>query len=268
MSVGARHSCDKQQQLTTTWPITMDMIKAITDCDRHNQCHHCEAPKRSRNKPLKCNKEGHGDQPQSHKAALPTNATRVLWGRHEYHSNTHPATTIIVTGASIAVTQAQRTQEGDTLHGKPQADRANSCPRSPTMNAGSITKQQKRTWKQNKKNTRHSRYGTYAMHHTRRSLDKPRTELPGRASDTVPSDDRTSASDNNKTYHFVGNPKITRMLIVWCSGLAIAPSSRVQSAKNISDGFSRWGCLDSKLDAQILLRCLLTSSSKISVWFQ
>jgi hypothetical protein len=31
-------------------------------------------------------------------------------GHREYHNNTHPATTIIVTGASIATTQAQRTQ--------------------------------------------------------------------------------------------------------------------------------------------------------------
>jgi hypothetical protein len=60
-------------------------------------------------------------------------------------------TTIIVTGASIATTQGQRTQEGDTLRRKPQADRANSFPRSPAMNMGSTTKQQKRTCKQNKK---------------------------------------------------------------------------------------------------------------------
>ncbi len=36
MSVGARRSCNKQQQLTTTWPIAMDVIKAITDCNRQS----------------------------------------------------------------------------------------------------------------------------------------------------------------------------------------------------------------------------------------
>jgi hypothetical protein len=55
----------------------MDAIKAITDRDGRDQHHHCEAPKRSRDEPLNRNKEGHGNQPQSHKAALPTNATRA-----------------------------------------------------------------------------------------------------------------------------------------------------------------------------------------------
>jgi hypothetical protein len=118
-----------------------------------------------------------------------------------------------------------------------------------------------------KEKQKQSRCDTYTMHHVRWLLDKPQTNLPGRASDTVPSDDNTSTSNDNKNYHFVSYPKIKRMLIAWCSGLATATSSWVQSAKNILDGFSWWGCLDSNLDVQILLRCLLTSSSKISVWF-
>jgi hypothetical protein len=56
----------------------MDMIKAITDHDRCNQRHHCEALKHSRDKPLNRDKEGHDNQPQNCKAALPTNATRAL----------------------------------------------------------------------------------------------------------------------------------------------------------------------------------------------
>jgi hypothetical protein len=56
----------------------MDAIKAITNGDGGNQHHHCEGPKRSQDEPLKRNEEGHGDQPQSCKAALPTNATRAL----------------------------------------------------------------------------------------------------------------------------------------------------------------------------------------------
>jgi hypothetical protein len=56
----------------------MGMIKAITNGYGRNQRHHHEAPKCSRDKPIKRDKVGHGNQPQSHKAALPTNATRAL----------------------------------------------------------------------------------------------------------------------------------------------------------------------------------------------
>jgi hypothetical protein len=56
----------------------MDAFKAITNRDRCNQRHHREVPKRSRDKPLNRDKEGHGNQPLNHKTALPTNATRVL----------------------------------------------------------------------------------------------------------------------------------------------------------------------------------------------
>jgi hypothetical protein len=39
-------------------------------------------------------------------------------------------------------------------------------------------------------------------------------ESPGRASDTIFSDERTSASNDNKQYHFVSTPKIKRMLVL------------------------------------------------------
>ncbi len=51
-----------------------------------------------------------GEPWQSHKAALPTNATKASWERCEYHNDTHPVTTIIVEGASIAAMQAHWTQ--------------------------------------------------------------------------------------------------------------------------------------------------------------
>jgi hypothetical protein len=57
-------------------------------------------------KPLKHNEEGHGNQPQSHKAALPINKTKALLGHCEYHNDTHTATTIIIARASIAATRA------------------------------------------------------------------------------------------------------------------------------------------------------------------
>jgi hypothetical protein len=56
----------------------MDTIKAIANCDGHDQRNHCEAPKRSQDEPLKRNEEGLGNQPQSYKAALPTITTRAL----------------------------------------------------------------------------------------------------------------------------------------------------------------------------------------------
>ncbi len=91
-------------------------------------------------------------------------------------------------------------QCGDTLRGKPQADWVNSCPKSLATNMGSTTKHTKKELASNKK--RQSHCDMYAMHHVHRSLDKPQIELLGRASDTIPSGYRTSASDNNKNYHF------------------------------------------------------------------
>jgi hypothetical protein len=56
----------------------MVAIKAIANQDGCNQHNHREAPKRSRDEPLKHNKEGHGNQPESRKAASPSNMTRAL----------------------------------------------------------------------------------------------------------------------------------------------------------------------------------------------
>jgi hypothetical protein len=72
------HSCDKQQQTITTLPIAMDAINGIANRDGHNQRNHHEMPKRLHDEPLKCNEEGCVNQPQSHEAALLTNATRAL----------------------------------------------------------------------------------------------------------------------------------------------------------------------------------------------
>jgi hypothetical protein len=59
-----------------------------------------------------------------------------------------------------------------------------------------------------------SLHDTYVMRHAQQLLDKPQIKLLGRASDTTPSDDRTSTCGNNKNYHFVcSNPKIKRMLM-------------------------------------------------------
>ncbi len=130
------------------------------------------------------------------------NTTRALGRRCEYHNNTHPVMTIIITGASIAATQALLMQEGGTPRGKHQAEWANSCPRShPRTNVGSTTKHTKIDSQAKQKKQSHC--GTYAMRCAGRLLDKPQIRSPGRASDTIPSGNRTSASNDNKNYHVV-----------------------------------------------------------------
>ncbi len=64
----------------------------------------------SQYKTLKRNKEGHGIQPQSHKAALLMNTTRALWGCCEYREDTHPTTLINSARASIAAMRARQMQ--------------------------------------------------------------------------------------------------------------------------------------------------------------
>jgi hypothetical protein len=103
-------SCNKQQQAMMILPIVMAVIYAIINRHGHNQRNHREMPKHSQEEPLKRNKEGHGNQPWSYKAASLTNATRALWGRHEYHYNTHTTTTNIAARMSIAATRAQQMQ--------------------------------------------------------------------------------------------------------------------------------------------------------------
>ncbi len=95
-----------------------------------------------------------GEPWQSHKAALPTNATKALWERREYHEDNHPATTIIIKGASIATMQAQQTQQpGSPLNRKPQADWAYSCLKSPMtrMSRTTIKHAMKNLQRNNKK---------------------------------------------------------------------------------------------------------------------
>ncbi len=83
-----------------------------------------------------------------------------------------------------------------------------------------------------KKNKKQRCCDTYVTPHAQRLLGKPQIEWPDRASDTFPSDERTSARDNNKNYQLVSNPKIKRVLVVQCYGLATATSSQVKKSKN------------------------------------
>ncbi len=135
----------------------------------------------------------------------------VLWGRYEYHDNTHPAKMITAAGASIASTHAWQMQAGGPLNGKPQKDWANSCPRSPVTNMGSTTKHVKKNFQAEQKT---KPCDTYAMRQARKDCwTNSKDNLPGSASDTIPSDNKTSASiDSNNQYHFWYLNK--RMLVV------------------------------------------------------
>ncbi len=292
-------SCDMQQQATRTSPIAMDAIIVITNCNGCNQCLHHEVPKRSQNKPLKCNEEGRGNQPQSHKAVLPMKTTRASWERHEYHNDTHTTTMIIAARASIVAKPAQRMQTA-TFHQSAQESRVvcsmwqwqllslsawltraaqaprwrrsrqwhaqqqeeSLRPRASSPDAYTVSTPitcttsamlicaTKHTNNNNNLQTATKQTKTQPPWHvhyvsrTRQPLDKQWIKLPGRASDTIFSAKRTSASNNNKKY-FVSTPKIKRMLVVWCSGPATSTSSWVQSAKIFLNGFSWRGCLDS-----------------------
>ncbi len=126
---------------------------------------------------------------------------------------------------------------------------------------------QKRTHKQNKKNkavvtrTPRVRCDDCWTSHKLSCLAEPVTP-------SLVTTEQVRATTTKTTILLVLNPKVKRMLVVRCSGLATATSSQVQSTKNILDGFSLQGCLDLKLDGQILLRRLVTSSSKTNVWFR
>jgi hypothetical protein len=231
----------------------MNAIIAITNRDGCNEHLHPEAPKCSRDEPLKCNEEGRGNQPQSHKVALPTNVIRALWGRCEYHNNTHPTSTIIAARVSIAAMRVQWTQtamflptsagvKGCTLNAtmativtvsmagasstsstmvgvaamtstttrrvspsartrasSPDAYRV-SMPITCTASA-MLIRATKHTNNNNLQPTTTKTQPPQNVHHTscaRQLLDKQQSKLPGRASDTIFSDKRTSASNENK----------------------------------------------------------------------
>ncbi len=99
---GNRQRCHHQSQWAWLKPslIVMDAIDAIiVKCQSaHETC----VPLMQRGEPWQSTSEPQG--------GLADNATKASWGRHEYHKDTHPATTIIIKGASIAATQMQRMQ--------------------------------------------------------------------------------------------------------------------------------------------------------------
>ncbi len=85
------------------------------------------------------------------------------------HNNTHPTMTIIAKGASIAVTQAQQTQQpGGPLNRKLQADWAYSCLRYPVTRMPRTTI--KHAMKNLQRNNKKCSHVTLAPHVTRATL--------------------------------------------------------------------------------------------------
>jgi hypothetical protein len=205
-----------------------------------------------------------------------------LWGRREYHDDTHISTRTIASGTSIAAMRAWKTQTTMFCHPAQEPrvlcltwrwlsslsswlTQAVQAPRpwQSRKQTNAITRRVPWAWgqglqalppiqqarqslvalirttkhtnnnnkhKQQKNGKKQSCRDTYATRHALQLLDKPRIESPDQASDTIPSNKRTSTSDDNQKSHFFSTPKIKRMT---------ATSSRVQSAKIFLDGFSQ-----------------------------
>ncbi len=116
------------------------------------------------------------------RVALPTNATRVLWGRREYHDKTHFTTTIIVAVASLPQLLCVKINRRPFLDRKPWADRANSCPWSHTMRASGSTKKANTSSK-----NKHSHHDTWNVHHARNTCSmNSASESTGSVRDTIP----------------------------------------------------------------------------------
>ncbi len=172
-SFGTRRSCDKQEQAMTTLPSTMGTSKAIINGNGGNQCHHCDVPKYSWDGPLLPNKEGRGDQPWSHKTALPTNATRASWVSQQYSScnDNHPHRSVNRQDTSMTNT----TQTGWTQLWSRWPFKQGTSDDLPQQAWGVKQNMQQRTCKQDK-NTKPSWHVCHASR-AQQSLDKQQRQF-------------------------------------------------------------------------------------------
>ncbi len=195
-------SNNRQQRHCQFW-LAWLKIKAITDCNGHNQHHHCEAPKRSQDKrPSNATRRA---------VAISLGATRwpcpQTWQR--CRENVVSIMTILIPQQQSLSKERhlpwckrdKHNQEpAGPLNGKPKADWAYSCLRSPvTRTSRSTTKHVVNNLKKTIKNT-----ATWHLHHVshaRHLFNKQHRQWD----DIIPSNNKTSASwdDNNedKNYH-------------------------------------------------------------------
>ncbi len=167
----------------------MDAIKAINV--KRQSAHKTSVPLTRR-----------GNQPKSHKAALPTNATKASWRRCEYHNNTPSATTIFIKRASISAMQVQRMQPWTKRSSKRETSSRLGIFMpwiSPDKNTKKNNKTRDNKLAKNNKNT-----AMWHMCHASCS-QLSLAEQCRQSTDAIPSNNKTSLScdDNNKdkNYH-------------------------------------------------------------------
>ncbi len=160
----------------TSSQITMGTIDAITDFDGCDWHHNCEVPKCSRDKcPSNATRRA---------VAISLGATRRSCQRMQqrHHEDVVSIMTILIPQQQSSSKEHQlpqhkcdkRNQEpGDPLNGKPHADWAYSCLRSPVARTTRSTT--KHAMKNLQKTKKHSQV-TLAPHVTRATLTGPRTQ--------------------------------------------------------------------------------------------
>jgi hypothetical protein len=219
----------------------MDAINAITNHNGRNQRNHCEM------RPSNATRKA---------VVISLKATRrPLWRMWQGHCEGNVSiTTILIPQWQVLPQGCQSLQSVyDECKLQRFADQRRSQGSYAQSNNGDYRHRQhgqREQQQQQLANSNQTIKKTKPLWHVRHSsraqqlLDKQQIKSPGRAGDTIFSDERTNASKDNKKYHFVGIPKIKRMLVVCCSGPDTATSSRVQSAKIILYGFPWQGSLD------------------------
>jgi hypothetical protein len=112
------------------------------------------------------------------------------------------------------MTQLRQTQEGDILHGKPQADRANSWPRSQISHdkLGINNKTTKKELASKRKKTRRDMYITRHKHDNCWTSRKS-SHLAEPVTLSLVTTEQAQATTTTNTI-FGRNPKIKRMLFV------------------------------------------------------
>ncbi len=126
-------------------PIAMGAIEVTTNCNGCDQCHHHEASKLLRNKPLESEEEGRGNQLWSHKWPCQRARQERREGVMSITTKLNTQQQLLLQGRQsprLLYVETNRRPFGDR---KPQADRANACPWSPTTRASGLMKTKTQT---------------------------------------------------------------------------------------------------------------------------
>jgi hypothetical protein len=168
----------------------MGTIKAITD-DGHDQHHHCEVPK--------CSRDERPSNAMRITVVISLGATRRPCRQmQQRHCDDVVSITVILIPQLQSLSKERQLprrtrdkhnqQPGGPLNGKPQVDWAYSCLRSPATRTSRATT--KHVMKNLQKNNK--KYSHVTLHHATR-VQQQRTQ----STDAVPSDNKTSTHCNN-----------------------------------------------------------------------